>query len=160
MWVETELGDYAAAIAKGEKTMSGALDDSSVLRMLEAAVRPLAEEQARRGRRMEALATLDHSLHWATKLDAAVPQTSPLRFGVARAWQAAGSVYAILSDGETGQPAAEDREAARSWYRRALDEWRKMEHDKAFTPPFPAEMKAAEDALAPGGLDRKGRGRQ
>lgn len=47
IWVETELGDYAAAIATGEKTMISALDDSSVLRTMESAVRHLAEEQAR-----------------------------------------------------------------------------------------------------------------
>jgi eukaryotic-like serine/threonine-protein kinase len=155
MWVETELGDYPAAIAQGEKTMIGALDDSSVLRMLESAVRPLAQQQARSGQRAEALATLDHSLRWATKVDAATPQTSQGFAAIARAWQMAGSVYAILAGGEAGQQAAGDREAARAWYRRALDEWRKLEHDKAFLPPFPAEMKAAEQALAPGGLDRK-----
>ncbi len=157
IWAETELGDYAAAIAKGEKTIGGALDDSSILRTMEGAVRPLAEEQARSGRRVEALATLDHSLRWAKKMDAVAPQTYTVFVVVARAWQTAGSVYAILADGETGERAAEDREAARVWYGRALDEWRKMEHDKAFLPPYPAEMKAAEQALAPGGLDRKQR---
>lgn len=157
IWVETELGDYAAAIAKGEKTMSGAPDDFSVLRLMEGAVRPLAEEQARGGQRAQALATLDHSLHWAGKADAAVPRTAAVFIVVARAWQTAGSVYAMLAGGETGQRADGDREAARDWYRRALEEWRKLEHDVAFVPPFPAEMKAAEQALAPGGLDRKKR---
>jgi hypothetical protein len=148
MWVEIELGDYNAATARREKTMSGALDDPGVLRMLEAAVRPLAEEQARSGRRAQALATLYHSLRWGKELDVTLPPTSMLRVGVARAWQTAGSVYAILAAGETGQESAEDRAAARGWRQRALNEWRKIEHDKAFVPPFPAEMKAAEKALA------------
>ena len=109
---------------------------------------------------MEALATLDHSLRWAKKLDAAVPD-QPLALSiVARAWQTAGSVYAILADGEIGRQEAGDRAAARAWYQLALNEWRKLEHDKAFLPPFPAEMKAAEQALTPGGLDRKRRSHQ
>jgi hypothetical protein len=158
MWVDTELGDYPAAIAKGEQTISGAQDDSSVLLLLEGAVRPLAEKQARAGQRTEALATLGHSLHWAKKQDAAAPHRVLALATIARAWQTAGLVYAILADDETGRQEAGDREAARAWYQLALDQWRKLEHDKGFLPPFPAEMKAAEQALAPGGLDRKRRG--
>jgi hypothetical protein len=160
IWVETELGDYSAAIATGEKIMGGALDDSSVLRMMESAVRPLAEKQAQRGERAEALATLEHSLRWARKVDAVAPRTSMSRVAVARAWQTAGSVYAIFAHGENAGLAAGDRETARVWYQRALDEWRKLEHEKGFLPPLASEMKAAELALAPGGLDRKGMGHQ
>jgi len=118
IWVETELRDYAAAIATGEKTMISALDDSSVLRMMESAVRPLAEEQARGGQREQALATLDHSLRWAKKVDAAAPQTYTVFVNVARAWQTAGSVYTILANGKTGQRADQDRAAARAWIQR------------------------------------------
>jgi serine/threonine protein kinase/tetratricopeptide (TPR) repeat protein len=157
IWVETELGNYAVAIARGEKMLSGALDDWTVQRILAGAVRPLAEEQAHSGQRVEAVATLDHSIHWAEKMDTAAPRTFEAKaiVGVARAWQTAGSVYAILAGLETGQQAAADREKARAYYRRALDDWRKVEHDKTFFPPLPAEMKAAERALAPAGLDPK-----
>jgi hypothetical protein len=105
--------------------LRGALDDWTVQRMLESAVRPLAEQQAHGGQRVEAVATLDHSIHWAEKMDAAAPRT----------------IQALVV-------------VVRASYRRALDEWRKVEHDKAFLPPLPAEMKAAEQALTPAGLDR------
>ncbi len=154
-WVESELGDYPAAIAEGEKTLRGAPDDWSALRVMESAIQPLAEQQARRGQRLEALATLEHALHWATKVDNA-SQTSKTYPSVALAWQTAGSVYAILASAETGQKAAADRTTARIWYERAVNEWRKMEHDPGFIPAFAANMKADEQALTAGGLGRQG----
>jgi len=157
IWVETELGHYSVAIAVGEKNLSSLPDDLSALRLMESAVRPLAEEQARKGHRQDALATLDHSLHWATRADAAVPQRPDAFTAVARAWQTAGSVYAILAGGETGEGAAADRAAARLWYQRALAEWRKVEQNKLLVPRFAAEMRVAERALAPGSLDREDR---
>lgn len=154
IWVETELGNYPAAIALAEKMLSTAPDELSAVRLMESAVRPLAEEQARKGQRQEALATVGHPLHWAARTNAAVPQRRDSFACIARAWQTAGSVYEIFAEGETGESAAADRATARLWYQRALDEWRKIEV-KSLVPRSVAEMKAAERALAPGGLDRK-----
>jgi hypothetical protein len=126
---------------------------------MEDAVRPLAEEQARGVRRAEAVATLGHLLHWSEKLDAAGPRTYMASVIIARGRQMAGSVYAILAGNEAGQQAAEDREVARGWYRRALAEWRRVEGEKGFARNL-EEMKAAEHALAPGGLDSQGVGRE
>ena len=152
-WVETELGHYEAAIAQGEKALSSAPDDWSALRVMELAVRPLAEEQAKNGQRPEALFTLDHSLRWAAKVDSTVPQTLRTVPSIAIAWQTAGSVYAILAGSEIGQQAAEDRAASQAWYGRAVDEWRKIDHDTAFLPEFAAFLRADELAIA--GLERK-----
>lgn len=152
-WVETELGHYEAAIAQGEKTLSSAPDDWSALRVMELAVRPLAEEQAKNRQRPQALATLDHSLRWAAKVDSTVPRTPRTVPSIAIAWQTAGSVYAILAGSEIAQQAAEDRAASQAWYGRAVDEWRKIDHDTAFLPEFAAFLRADEFALA--GLERK-----
>ena len=97
---ESELGYYQAAIAEGEKALNDAPDEGIIVRSLALAVRPLAEAQARKGQRAEALATLDHSLRWAARMDSAVPPTAGDVPATAIAWQAAGSVYAILAGSE------------------------------------------------------------
>ncbi len=152
---ESELGHYEAAIEEAEKTLRSAPEDWSALRVMEFAIRPLAEDQARKGQRQEALATLDHSLQWVAKADSAVSQTSRNVPSIAIAWQTAGAVYAILAKGETGPLAAADRVTAREWYGRAVDQWRRIEHDTAFLPAFAADMRADEQTLLPGGLDAR-----
>ena len=149
IWVETALGDYRAAIATAERALASGPAEFNIIRRLEAAVRPLAEQQARAGQRRDALATLDHALRWARQTDATAPQNSvALRVGVARSWRAAGSVYDILAAREAGPPREQDRAAAREWNRKALEEWRKLEHQKSFLPPYPQELQEAEKALA------------
>jgi tetratricopeptide (TPR) repeat protein/tRNA A-37 threonylcarbamoyl transferase component Bud32 len=152
-WVEGELaaarlaaGDRAAgiryyrmAIATVEEAIQRSVDDNSIDKGLVVAARGLAEEQARAGARSEALAALDHALRLAKNVDAAAgPGAIPPRMNVARAWQAAGSVYAILGD----------REAARSWNQRSLEEWQKLANLKGFPPSVRKEMEAAAQALA------------
>ena len=157
VWAETELGDYQSAITTGERILKGAPDDALTFRRMEAAVGALAREQARNGRRADALATLDHSLAWAKKFDDTAPPASiAIRPGVAQAWQTAGAVYAMLADGEGGQRAAEDRETALAWYRRSLDQWKKLEGQKGFLPLYAAAMEAAGRAMATIGAQDKG----
>ncbi len=152
---ESELGRYQAAIEESEKTLRGAPGDWSALEVMEFAVGPLAKEQARKGRRQEALATLEHSLGWAAAMNTAAPPTSKNVPSTAIAWQTAGSVYAMLSSAETGQTAAADGAASREWYSRAINEWQKIEHDNSFLPAFAADLKA--DKLALAGLERNQR---
>jgi len=162
-WVESELaalclgnGERAAgiryyqmAISSAERSLGPNPTDSSTLKGLVVAVRGLAEEQARGGARTDALATLDRALRLAKAVDASAASSALLlRVNVARSWQAAGSVYAILSRREQGEPAVQDRLAARAWYQRALDEWRRLEPQKGFILAFRREMDTAAQALA------------
>ena len=152
-WAELELGNlfrnrsdrasaaryYQMAIASGESVLAINPKDSSTQRWLIAGARNLAEEQARSGHRAEALATLDKALQLAAKAEGAAPRSSVnLRSVGPRAWQAAGSVYALLGD----------REAARTWYQRALAEWRELEKQKGFLSPHRREMDSVSEALA------------
>jgi tetratricopeptide (TPR) repeat protein len=161
-WVESELAvlflrgrdhasgmrSYQMAIATAEGSLRASPNDSSTQKGLVVAVRGLAEEQARMGARADALATLDGALRLGKAIDAAAPASSLLlRVNVARAWQAAGSVYAILGSRERDPHAAQDRDAGRQWYQRALDEWRRLETLKGFQPPLRKEMEAAMQAL-------------
>jgi tetratricopeptide (TPR) repeat protein len=146
---------YAMAIAAAEKALGSDSSNPSTQKALIVGVRGLAEEQARRGARAEALATLDRALRVAKTVDASAAPTAFLpRVNVARSWQAAGSVYAILSSREHGNQAVRDRQAARAWYRSALDEWGKLEPQKGFVAPYRRDMEAAAQALAAGGLNR------
>jgi hypothetical protein len=159
-WVESELaafsltaGDrpaslryYRLAIKTAETALRHASDPSTQKGLMVAA-RELAEEQARTGARSDALETLEHGLRMAEEVDQSAPQTSLLRVNVARTWQAAGSVYSILSREESGQQAAEDRNAARLWFQRALDQWNKLEPQKGFQGQYRKEMEATKDAL-------------
>jgi len=164
-WVESELaalflssGDRAAgmryyqtAMTTAEKALAAAPKDTSSLKGLVVAVRGLAEEQARAGARAAALASLDHALTPAGTLDASAPPSAlAFRVNIARSWQAAGSVYAILSTAERGPQSAQDRDAARTWYRRAVGEWHRLESQKGFQAPMQKEMAEAMQAL--GGL--------
>jgi hypothetical protein len=62
----------------------------------------------------------------------------------------------MLADGEGGQRAAEDRETALAWYRRSLDQWKKLEGQKGFLPLYAAAMEAAGRAMATIGAQDKG----
>jgi tetratricopeptide (TPR) repeat protein len=145
---------YAMAIATAEKYLGPHPSVSPTLKGFVLAVRGLAEEQARGGRREEALETLDRALRLAKTLDASVPSNALLpRVNVARSWQAAGSVYTILSVREHGDRAVQDRSAAGMWYRRSLDQWHKLESQNGFAN-FQHEMDDAALALSGAGLNR------
>ncbi len=84
-----------------------------------------------------------------TMPDASAPPSAVMPHAeAARCWQLAGSVYASLSGREHGEQALQDRQAARAWYQRAVDEWHKIEPQKGFTPSFRREMESAAQALA------------
>jgi tetratricopeptide (TPR) repeat protein len=146
---------YQMAISTGEKAMASDPNYFPTLTRFLRAVRAMAQIQAQQGARAEALATLDRLLRAADRADAgAKPTDVILHVVIARSWQTAGSVYATLSSHETGGQAGQDRVAARAWYQRALDQWRKLEPQPGFSAGFRKEMQAAEQALAPGVLDR------
>ena len=162
-WNEVELGDvllaagdhkssggeYRAAIATFESGDPLDPTDSSSHRWLILAARKLAEEQVRSGDREGALAVMDKTLELAKRIDAAVPKESvTIRAGVARAWQAAGSVYAMLANKETGELRKQDRTAAFAWYRRSMDEWRTLELLQGFNALRRKEMNATVAELA------------
>ena len=146
---------YEQAIATGERALASDPTYMVNLDRLVHAARGLAQEQARAGARPQALAALDHVLRAARTASASAPPAALLlHVVIARSWQAAGSVYAILGTRETGALAAQDRQTARTWYQHALDDWRKLAPQRGFIPAFREEMHEAEQALAPGGLDR------
>jgi len=124
---------YSKAVSTAEKYLGSNLVASPTLKGFVVAVRGLAEEQARGGARTAALATLDGALRLAKTLDSSAPPAALLpRANVARAWQAAGSVYAILCGREHGELALQDRQAARAWLGRAIGQWRAVESQKGF----------------------------
>jgi hypothetical protein len=109
----------------------------------------LAEEQARAGNRVQALRTLDTALEFARKIDVSAPADAVvLRTSVARCWQAAGSIYALLAGGEDCEQRTEDKKTAVSWYGRALAQWRQLQGYKELLPPQRREMEAAAAAIA------------
>jgi serine/threonine protein kinase/tetratricopeptide (TPR) repeat protein len=159
-WTELELGDlsrgsgdrvsaaryYQAALATSEAVLAINPADASAQRWLVAGARKLAEEQARSDGRVHALATLEKALRVASEADRATARSVNRRIVVARAWETAGSVYAVLAGDGHGN--AEDLEVARKWYERAVAEWQKLEGQTGFLPPYRKEMDAASEALA------------
>lgn len=168
-WTEIEMGDLAAlssdrqsasryyrmAIATSEG--GGAIDASDIAlqRWLISAARKLAEEQLKSGDREGTLATLDKALQLASRADTELPPTSVTgRSGLARAWQAAGFVYAQLADRELSELQKQDRETALGWYRRSMAEWRRLEPQQGFTSQRRQEMNSTVAELA--ALEAKG----
>ena len=113
------------------------------------AVQRVAQDQARSGDRAGAIATLEKALQLARRVEAKSPASSvPHRAVVARAWQAAGATYAAIAEHEQGEQRAADRAAARDWYARSVEDWRKMEQMEGFTDLRKREMKSALDEQA------------
>jgi hypothetical protein len=77
----------------------------------------------------------------------APPDSVPLCSLVARAWQAAGSIYAGLASNGKKELRKQDEDMARAWFQRALGEWRKIEGQEQFLPPLRKEMDAAAAIL-------------
>ncbi len=162
-WAEVELGRlfdaqgdtavavryYQMAIASADAVLAIRPQEASTERWLVAAAAGLSADQVRTGVRSQALATLDRALQLAQLIDrSAPPQSVAQRSNVARAWQAAGGLYARLASSASGPQRDQDLDAARNWYGRAVAEWRKLEPQKEFSPPERREMEAAAAALA------------
>jgi len=160
IWVQLELGDvaltagdhaaaarfYALAIRTAE---TGGLMDSTDQRRFIAAARKLAEEQARSGDRTGALATLDKAVQLVKRVEPQASATSvTMRSVIAAAWQAIGSVHAVLAKTERGEYRQQDREIARESYERSLGEWRKLAPLEGFTDLHRKEMEVAVAAMA------------
>jgi eukaryotic-like serine/threonine-protein kinase len=172
-WAELELGEallatgnhtsamryFRLAIATAEAAQAVGPNDNSSQRSLVLAVQRVAEDQARSGDRAEALATLEKALLLGRRVEAKSPASSvPYRAIVARSWQAAGATYATIAEHERGEQRTADRAAARDWYARSVEEWRKMEQMEGFTDLRKREMKAALDeqaALAAQGVNSR-----
>jgi tetratricopeptide (TPR) repeat protein len=161
-WTEVEFGDvlltagdrsgaarfYRMAIATVEAGEAIEPTDSSSQRWLVMASGKLAAEQARSGDRPAAEATLEKALQLVRRNQSAAPASLSIRSISARALQMAGSVYAILAEREAGQQRNRDRETARDWYRRSMEEWRKLEMLEGFTMVQKKEMQLAAAELA------------
>jgi tetratricopeptide (TPR) repeat protein len=163
MWTEVELGDlamaapdsatavryYRAAVATAESSPPIDVADSSSQRWVILASRKIAEERVRAGDREGALAVLDKALELARRVDAEAPPTSvTIRAGLARAWQAAGFIYARLADMDRGELHTQDHTTALEWYRRSMAEWRRLEPLQGFTEARRKEMNATVAELA------------
>ncbi len=162
-WSEVELGDfhlskndrssaaryYQMAIATAEAAQALDPKDTASQRWLIAGARKLAEDHARSGSRREALASLEKALALAKRVGASAPASAiGMRAVVARGYQAAGSVYALLALREKGAERDQDRDAARNWYRQALSAWQALEKQPGFLPLHRKEMETAAEALA------------
>jgi tetratricopeptide (TPR) repeat protein len=171
-WNEVELGDvllaaedhagaarfYRMAISTLETGQPIEPADSSSQRWLVLAVGRLATEQVRSGDRSAAEATLEKAVQLIRKAETAAPTSVTSRSVFARAAQIAGSVYTLLADHELGEQRERDRGIARDWYRRSIEEWRKLEPLQGFTMVRKKEMELA--AAEQSALEAQGRGRQ
>jgi tetratricopeptide (TPR) repeat protein len=164
-WAEIELGDvllaagdrtaavthYRMAVASSEAGLDVDAADSTSLRWLVTAARKLAEEQIRSHDRDGALSTTNRALQLGERAAAQAPASAvTVRSLLARAWQAAGSVHALLAGGVRGEQREKELETARDWYGRSMAEWRRLEPLPGFTNARKKEMAstAAEmDAL-------------
>jgi serine/threonine protein kinase/tetratricopeptide (TPR) repeat protein len=159
IWVQVELGDVALAagdhvaaarfyVVAIKTAEAGSLTDPVDQRRFVAAARKLAEEKARSGDRAGALVTLDKAAQLAKQVEAQASATSvTMRSVVAAAWQAIGSVHAMLATTERGEYRQQDREIARESYERSLGEWRKLAPREGFTDLHRKEMEVTAAAL-------------
>ena len=163
-WTEIELGDrslaagdrwaamvrYRAAVASSETGLGIDPADSTSLRWLVVAGRKLAEEQIRSHDRAGARSSLTKVLQLGDRAAGQAPASAvTIRAMLARAWQAAGALHAMLADGERGAERERELESARDWYRRSMAEWRKLEPLPGFTRARRKEMAATAAEMGP-----------
>jgi tetratricopeptide (TPR) repeat protein len=156
-WAEVELantlravGDrsramlyYRAAIDSSQAALAADAADIAALRWTVTASRGLAEEQVRAADRMGAESTVKHALQLADRAAAQAPAAAvSLHAVVARAWQAAGAVHALLAEQQRAEAREKELEAARDWYERSMAEWRRLEPLPGFTGTRKKEMAA------------------
>jgi len=162
-FVEAQMGDlllaqgnhegavrsYEQAIATSEALLVADPAQAPPQRLLIMVERKLADEHARSGRRERALAVVDKMLHLAdgAQKSAGVARLSVL---VPRAYEAAGSVHAILAQALAAPPGQRrrDREDARNGYQRAVSAWQQLSRQPEFSTFNRKEMEAAVVALA------------
>jgi hypothetical protein len=102
---------------------------------------------------------LEKALQLIRSVEPSAPASSvTMRSVLARGWQITGSVYAAFAERERGELRDRDRESAREWYRRSMDEWRKLEPLQGFTALRRKEMESTAAELA--ALDDRSRGSQ
>jgi hypothetical protein len=107
----------------------------------------LAEQQARSGQREQAIASVNKALDLGKRVESGARAAS-FQVVVARAWQVAGAVYAVLgSMDSSAEQRRRDRDAAREWYARAVAQWRRMETQPGFLAPYRKEMQISIAAL-------------
>jgi hypothetical protein len=70
-----------------------------------------------------------------------------MRSVLAVAWQAVGSVHAMLAQTENGAERQQDRETARQYLERSQEEWRKLSPLEGFTEMHRKEMESTTTAL-------------
>jgi len=169
-WSEVELGDlslvtddraaavryYGMALNTLQTGQAIEPTDSSSQRWFVLAAGKLASELVRSNDRMAALAALEKALQLVERVETAAPQSVTSRSVMARAWQMAGTVYAALAERERGAQRERDRTTARDWYRKSMEEWKKLEPMQGFTGLRRREMEAT--AAEQAALDASTRG--
>jgi tetratricopeptide (TPR) repeat protein len=162
-FVEAQMGDlllaqgnhegavrsYEQAIATSEALLVADPVQAPPQRLLVMVERKLADEHAHSGRRERALAVVEKMLHLAGGSQKTAG-ASRLNVLIPRAYEAAGSVHAILgrvSAAPSGQR-QRDIEDARNWYQRAVSAWQRFSRQPEFSTFNRKEMEAAVAALA------------
>src|SRR5258706_2388579 len=152
-WGEEETGDtlrargdhagamrtYQASIATTTELLAVDPASASTQRRMVSSSRRLAEVQASTGRREAALGTLDRILKLGRSIENTVPLTAVgSRVVVPRCWFAAGTVHELLGE----------RDVARGWYQRAIEDYRRLEVQPNFLDAYRKEMETTVQALA------------
>jgi eukaryotic-like serine/threonine-protein kinase len=168
-WTEVELGD--ASLIAGDRagavryyqmaittlqTTPVANADSASERWFVTAAGKLAAEYVHLRDRAAAESALDKALELASHIERETPPSSvTVRSIAARAWQNAGTAYAMLA--EQDQPERNrDVEKARDYYRRSVEEWKRLEPLQGFNVLRKREMDLATSGQA--GLEIQTRG--
>jgi serine/threonine protein kinase/tetratricopeptide (TPR) repeat protein len=160
-WAEQEMGDlvlgsdraaaihdYQMAAASSEAVLALDANSGAGQRRLVLALGKLAEQQARSGQREQAIASVNKALDLGKRVESGARAAS-FQVVVARAWQVAGAVYAVLgSMDSSAEQRRRDRDAAREWYTRAVAQWRRMETQPGFLAPYRKEMQTSIAVLA------------
>jgi eukaryotic-like serine/threonine-protein kinase len=162
-WAEVELGNvalrdgdrasavrfYQMAFTTTAAGQGPELDDSSGQRWLVKSARKLAEEQARSNERAAALTTLDRLVEACERIEARTPANAlTLRAVLARGWEAAGSVRALLATQQSGPLRQQDLAAAHQFYARSVAQWRQLEPLQGFSAARRKELEATATQLA------------
>src|SRR5262245_22693666 len=168
-WTEVELGD--ASLSAGDR--AGAVRyyqmaintlqatpvanaDSASERWFVIAAGKLAAEYVHLRDRAAAESALDKALELASHIERETPPSSvTIRSIAARAWQNAGTVYAMLAEQDQAER-NRNVEKARDYYRRSVEEWKRLEPLQGFNVLRKKEMDLAASGQA--GLEIQTRG--
>jgi len=168
-WAEIESGDisliagdhagavryYQMAIATLQTAPIESADSASQ-RWFVLATGKLAAEFVHLHDRAAARSALEKALELASLIEREKPVSSvTVRSIAARAWQNAGAAYAMLAEQDQGER-NRDVEIARDYYRRSIEEWRRLEPLQGFNVLRKREMDLAVSGQA--GLEIQTRG--